>query len=174
MREDASPHAPGDRPLPGLNRRDTLRIAIAGATAGLVTPGPLASPRAARKAANRVLGAGAGIGGLCCAYELMERGHDVTVLEASGRPGGHVNTIHVPLPDGLYADVGAEHFTRPGYDQYWKYVEKFGLPAVPYPRRIDMLRRIDGAWYTEAQLQEPKVLRSFGFHPREIDFITRR
>ena len=77
--------------------------------------------------------AGAGIGGLCCAYELMERGHEVTVLEASGRPGGHVKTVHDPLPDGLYADVGAEHFTRPGYDQYWKYVEKFGLPAVPYP-----------------------------------------
>jgi len=38
------------------------------------------------------------------------------VLEASGRPGGHVRTIHDPLPDGLYADVGAEHFTRPGYD----------------------------------------------------------
>ena len=118
--------------------------------------------------------AGGGIGGLCCAYELMERGHDVTVLEASGRPGGHVKTIHDPLPDGLYADVGAEHFTRPGYEQYWKYVEKFGLPAVPYPRRIDMLRRIDGAWYTEAQLQEPKVLRSFGFNAREVDFIARR
>ena len=118
--------------------------------------------------------AGGGIGGLCCAYELMERGHDVTLLEASGRPGGHVKTIHDPLPDGLYADVGAEHFTRPGYEQYWKYVEKFGLPAVPYPRRIDMLRRIDGAWYTEAQLQETKVLRSFGFNAREIDFIARR
>ena len=104
----------------------------------------------------------------------MERGHEVTVLEASGRPGGHVKTIHDPLPDGLYADVGAEHFTRPGYEQYWKYVEKFGLPAVPYPRRIQMLRRIDGVWYTEAQLQDPKVLRSFGFNAKEVDFIARR
>ena len=127
---------------------------------------PRVSPRriarvgpAGTRPAKRVIVAGAGIGGLCCAYELMERGHDVTVLEASGRPGGHVKTIHDPLPDGLYADVGAEHFTRPGYEQYWKYVEKFGLPAVPYPRRVDMLRRIDGTWYTEAQLQDPKVLR---------------
>src|SRR5262249_6180949 len=83
---------------------------------------------------------------------------------ASGRPGGHVRTIRDPLPDGLYADVGAEHFTRPRYDQCWKYVEKFGLPFVPYPRRIAMYRRIDGAWYTEAQLQDPKVLRAFGFN----------
>jgi monoamine oxidase len=166
--------APLARPLPGLNRRETLRLAIAGAASGLVAPGPLAAARPAWKPAKRVIVAGGGIGGLCCAYELMERGHDVTVLEASGRPGGHVRTVHDPLPDGLYADVGAEHFTRPGYDQYWKYVEKFGLPAVPYPRRIDMLRRIDGTWYTEAQLQEPKVLRSFGFNPREVDFIVRR
>lgn len=104
----------------------------------------------------------------------MERGHDVTVLEASGRPGGHVKTIHDPLPDGLYADVGAEHFTRPGYDQFWKYVEKFQLPALAYPRRVDMLRRIDGAWYTEEQLQDPTVLRRLGFNQREIDFIVQR
>ena len=91
------------------------------------------SPRSSRHGGRpkRVIVAGGGIGGLCCAYELMERGHDVTVLEASGRPGGHVKTIHDPLPDGLYADVGAEHFTRPGYEQYWKYVEKFGLPVRP-------------------------------------------
>ena len=55
----------------------------------------------------------------------MERDHEVTVLEASRRVGGHVKTIREPLPDGLYADVGAEHFTKPGYTMYWKYVEKF-------------------------------------------------
>jgi monoamine oxidase len=128
----------------------------------------------ARKPARRILVAGGGIGGLCCAFELTERGHDVTVLEASGRPGGHVKTIHDPLPDGLYADVGAEHFTKPGYDQYWKYVEKFKLPALPYPRRINMLRRIDGKWYSEEQLQDPKVLQAFGFNQKEVDFIAKR
>src|SRR5438477_6682333 len=69
---------------------------------------------------KRIIVAGGGIGGLCCAFELTERGHDVTVLEAAGRPGGHVRSIRDPLPDGLYADLGAEHFTRPGYHQYWK------------------------------------------------------
>src|SRR5262249_410493 len=108
------------------------------------------------------------------AFESMGRGRDVTVLEASGRAGGHVRTMHDPLPDGLYADVGAEHFTRPGYEQYWKYVEKFQLPAVPYPRRINMLRRIDGTWYTEEQLQQPRVLQTFGFNQKEIEFLLRR
>src|SRR5206468_10416053 len=152
-----------------ITRRDALKRlstvpVLAGASA-LLSPSVLAAEQAefapTPRRAKKVIVAGGGIGGLCAAYELMKLGHDVTVLEASGRPGGHVRTIHDPLPDGLYADVGAEHFTRPGYEQYWKYVKKFGLPAVPYPRRVEMLRRIDGVWYTEAQLREPKVPRSF-------------
>ena len=56
---------------------------------------------------------GAGIAGLCCGYELMRRGHEVIVLDASGRHGGHVFTVRDRLSDGLYADGGAEHITRP-------------------------------------------------------------
>ena len=48
--------------------------------------------------------AGGGIGGLCCAVELMERGQEVTLLETAGHAGGHVRTIHDPLANGLYAD----------------------------------------------------------------------
>ena len=83
---------------------------------------------------KRIIIAGGGIGGLCCAFELMERGHEVTVLEASRRTGGHVKTLREGLPDGLYADVGAEHFTNPGYTQYRKYVEKFDLPYGDMPK----------------------------------------
>src|SRR4051794_25719653 len=169
---------PGPRPaLPSPNqwsRREALHLAGTSVLGGLLLQHAAAAEPPARKPAKRILIAGAGIGGLCCAYELMERGHDVTVLEASGRPGGHVRTIHDPLPDGLYADVGAEHFTRPGYDQYWKYVDKFQLPVLAYPRRRNMLRRIDGTWYTEEQLQDPAVLQKFGFNRREVEFIARR
>lgn len=170
MRDDALSRPQADRTLVEMTRRDAFRMAAA----AVATANAPALAAQARRSTKRVIVAGAGIGGLCCAYELMERGHDVTVLEASGRPGGHVKTIHDPLPDGLYADVGAEHFTRPGYDQYWKYVEKFGLTALPYPRRIAMYRRIDGVWYTEEQLQDPEVLKRFGFNAREVEFITRR
>lgn len=36
---------------------------------------------------------GAGPAGLACAYELAQRGYDVTVLEARNRVGGHVFTV---------------------------------------------------------------------------------
>lgn len=144
-------------------------LAMAGSSALLGAADAAGSGPARPK---RVVIVGGGIGGLCCAYELMERGHDVTLLEASRRTGGHVKTIRDPLPDGLYADVGAEHFTRPGYDQYWKYVRRFDLPVLPWARRQNMYRRIDGRWFTEAELARPDVLRGFGFNRREIDHIT--
>lgn len=155
------------------SRRDALKIMGGTALAALTQRAILRADDAPVKR-KRVIVTGGGIGGLCCAFELMERGHDVTLLEASGRAGGHVKTIRDPLPDGLYADVGAEHFTKPGYDQFWKYVEKFQLPALAYPRRLNMLRRIDGVWYTEEQLQDPAVLMKFGFAPHEIDFIVQK
>jgi monoamine oxidase len=133
-------------------------------------PGQAPSPTGR---ARRVIVAGGGIGGLCCAYELVKRGHDVTVLEAAGRTGGHVRTLRDPLADGLYVDGGAEHFTRPGYELFWGHVKEFGLEALAYPRRENMLRLIDGRLFTEEMLADPKVLAGFAFNQREIDFLAR-
>lgn len=160
-------------PESALSRREAIKLVGSTALAGMMATHSSAFEKPAAKRSKRVLVAGAGIGGLCCAHELMERGHDVTVLEASGRTGGHVKTIRDPLPDGLYADVGAEHFVKPGYTEFWRYVEKFKLPFMAYPRRINMLRRIDGKWHTEEQLQDPKILQSFGFNQREVDFLAK-
>ena len=68
---------------------------------------------------KKIIVGGAGISGLCCAYELMKQGHDVTVLEANGRYGGHVFTGRDGLSDGLYADFGADHITKPGYEKFF-------------------------------------------------------
>lgn len=169
--------------MSGINRRDLLKVAANTIGMGLSavefnwgsvpddTP-----PRQRRKARTprKVIVGGGGIGGLCCAYELMMRGHDVVLLEASGHTGGHVKTLHDPFADSLYADVGAEHFTKPGYDLYWGYVREFNLTPLYYPHHEQEIRFIKGTRYTEDQLANPKVLAGFGFNQREIDFLGRR
>src|SRR4029453_16681593 len=83
-----------------------------------------------RGAAQRVIVLGAGLGGLCSAYELQSQGHIVTVLEAQMRPGGRVHTLREPFAPGLYTEAGAE--TIPGvHDLTQHYARTFGLKLVP-------------------------------------------
>ncbi len=156
--------------LTNIDRRDLLKLA-GGAFVSSLAARPI-PPQTRRP--KKIVIAGAGIAGLCCGYELLRRGHEVVVLEAAGRAGGHVRTIHDPLADGLYADVGAEHFYKPGYDVYWRYLEEFNLPIVAYPRRDHMIRVIEGRVYTEEDLQSQSILIQLGFNQREINFLKDR
>jgi len=149
-----------------MNRRTAVQI-IASAPA-------LSSAIASTQSSNKkVIVAGAGIAGLCCAYELVKRRFEVVVLEASGRSGGHILTIHDRLADGLYADAGAEHFYRPGYDQLWSYIDELHLPVIAYPRRRHLLRAIHGRLYSPEELSTAAMLTRLGYNQREIDYIRK-
>ncbi|MGH7945438.1 MAG: flavin monoamine oxidase family protein [Opitutaceae bacterium] len=148
-----------------MSRRQALKLAGA-AVAGLMVPKSFGAVRPAKK----VIVAGAGITGLCCAYELMRRGHDATVLEASDRTGGHVLTAF--FQDGLYADLGAEQCTAPGYELYRGYVKEFGLELLPFRRHDNLLTFIEKKPYTAEMLADRKVLGEFGFNGREVDYIA--
>jgi len=154
-----------------LSRRDALRLsgtAVAAMAGGILQPSLAAQNSGAKK---NVVVIGAGISGLSCAYELSKRGHNVMVLEATGRPGGHVRTVHDAFADGLYADIGAEHFYYPGYTQYWRYLHEFGLTAIPYDRRKNLVRFLRGERFSDQDLQRPAVLSKLGFNQREVDFL---
>jgi monoamine oxidase len=130
---------------------------------------------------KKVIIGGAGITGLCCGYELMKAGIDVTILEAAGRYSGHVFTGRDGLSDGLYADFGADHITKPGYERFFAYAEQFNLPVVPYPNaegswlpyNDDDLRMIGGKFYTNKMLADPQTLTGFGFNTREVEFLSK-
>lgn len=157
-----------------LQRREFIKnTAIAGLGTSLLGNEILFEKKPQKKSSKKIIVAGAGIGGLCCAYELMKKGHDVVVLEASGRHGGHVFTVHDGLSDGLYGDFGAEHITKPGYEKYWEYTKELNITVLPYPRRKNIMRRIDGKFYTEEMLADPSVLRKFGFNEKEINYLSK-
>jgi monoamine oxidase len=82
--------------------------------------------------------------------------------------------LHDPFADGLYADLGAEHFYYPGYTEYWRYVKEFNLTPIPYPRRDNMVRFLRGERYTEEELHSRKILGKLGFNQAEINFLSQR
>src|SRR5689334_6501040 len=79
---------------------------------------------------QRVLVIGAGLAGLCAAFELQRLGHTVTVLEAQTRPGGRVRTVREAYAPGVYTEAGAESI--PGVHEITQhYARELGLRLVP-------------------------------------------
>lgn len=104
----------------GLSRRTLL---------GSIAAAPLSAffqaqvePLARNGPPQRIVVLGAGLAGLCAAWELKRQGHQVVVLEAQSRPGGRVQTLRDGLAPGLHVEAGAEtipeahtitlHYTR--------------------------------------------------------------
>ena len=178
--------------MAGLKRRTFIRNSVIAGIGASIAPHILQAKNVKENAAKKikklsaaepkkVIVAGAGITGLCCGYELMKLGHDVTILEASGRFGGHVYTGRDGLSDGLYADYGADHITKPGYEKFFEYCKEFDLPVIPYPHAegseaapdSHTLKMIDGKFYTTEMLADPAVLRPFGFNEKEVAFLSK-
>ena len=110
---------------------------------------------------------------MCCAYELMERGHDVTVLEASGRNRRACEDDTRSLARWAVCRRRRRALHQTGLRPILE-VRREVQPlrvAISGARR-NMLRRIDDKWFTEEQLQDREVLKGFGFNAREIDYIV--
>ena len=121
----------GDRPRIAVPRREFLRrlLALGGAGAAQAAlPALAATPDPKRPLSIIVVGAG--LAGLVSAFELEQRGHRVTVLEADATHiGGRVRTMR--FADGRYGEAGAMRIpTR--HDLTRRYLRQFGVPIRPF------------------------------------------
>ena len=117
----------------GFSRRDFLRrggaAAVSAATMsslGFITTGCANNKDETPAGAGlRVVIIGAGFAGLACADQLKRRGAEVTVLEASDRPGGRVFTDRQFIP-GKNVELGGE-FIGSNHPTWLAYVKKYKL-----------------------------------------------
>jgi monoamine oxidase len=78
---------------------------------------------------QKVIVVGGGLAGLSCALELLERGADVTVLEARTRLGGRVISYRDIVP-GKVVEGGAE-FIGANHPTWLEYADRFNLELIP-------------------------------------------
>jgi monoamine oxidase len=120
----------------GFTRRELLKRAALSLPALAALPrlsfGAETPPRQPAGPPRKVIVVGAGLAGLAAAWELVQKGHDVTVLEARHRAGGRVYTLR-DFADGLYAEAGAITFSD-GYRHLMRYAETFKLATAPVQR----------------------------------------
>ncbi|HEX8890032.1 MAG TPA: FAD-dependent oxidoreductase [Pyrinomonadaceae bacterium] len=124
-----------------MRRREFLRQSLAAAAAipasrirfRSVVHENLQRAGARRK---RIVIVGAGLAGMAAAYQLMESGHDITILEARTRAGGRVHTLREPFADGLHAEAGAM-FIPDSHDLTMHYIKLFRiqLNMIPHQSR---------------------------------------
>ncbi|MCK6521765.1 FAD-dependent oxidoreductase [Myxococcota bacterium] len=79
---------------------------------------------------------GAGAAGLVSAW-LLQDAHDVVLVEAGSRPGGHAETAQVEVDGGvLDVELGPQFFFREGYGGLHALLNRLGL--APTLQRISM------------------------------------
>jgi monoamine oxidase len=123
-----------------LDRRTFLKLVS-------MASGAMALGNAPRLSGKKVVVLGAGLAGLAAAWNLLQQGYDVLVLEAKGRPGGRVRTVRAPFRNGGYAEAGAVRIPSQ-HEWTLKYIRLMGLESklVPYEQDIG-----DHLWYLQGR-----------------------
>jgi monoamine oxidase len=127
---------PTENPMLSLSRREFLRrsaILTSAAAASTLLRQTQAMQAAAKPLDIVILGAG--LSGLVCAYELEQRGHHITLLEADQRHiGGRARTVR--FADGLYGEAGAMRIPTK-HDVTRHYIKLFGLTLRKFVQSND-------------------------------------
>ncbi len=118
------------RRVSAMQRREFLRLTTA-AGAGLLLSSKLhALEPLGRDSRGRVVVIGAGLAGLACAFELLEAGYDVVVLEAGDRVGGRVLSFNAANGNAFIRGrniEGGGELIGSNHPVWLRYAERFGL-----------------------------------------------
>lgn len=96
---------------------------------------------------------GAGIAGLACATELLRKGVNAHVYEASSRVGGRISTLRGFFP-GQVAERGGE-FINPSHHVMLGYARELGLELEEYAAQPGQVAYdLGGRRYSEVELAE--------------------
>lgn len=128
---------------------------VAATIRALAGPSPVSPVTTAATARRRVIVLGGGIGGLTAAHELVARGFEVDVYEASAEIGGKAKSQGVPGTGvGGRPDLPGEHGFRFFPSFYRHVIDTMSRIPVPEGTVADRIRRSDEigmaeehAWY---------------------------
>ncbi|MGR8935157.1 MAG: FAD-dependent oxidoreductase [Gammaproteobacteria bacterium] len=114
-----------------VSRRQFLQqMGLTLGAAAFLSPAEVLSGTANAASPQHIVIVGAGMAGLSAAYELEQRGHRVTILEADAKHvGGRVRTWR--HPDGHYGELGAMRIPLQ-HTLTRHYAQLFGLTLRPF------------------------------------------
>jgi monoamine oxidase len=117
-------------PLARSERREFVRQMLAAGLAGAAVCRPCQGAVGSKKS---IIIVGAGFSGLACGYELVQAGHEVTLIEARSRVGGRVFSSnaqnHTEFVAGKNIEYGAE-LIGSNHPLWMHYAEHFDLELL--------------------------------------------
>ncbi|MBK9383607.1 MAG: FAD-dependent oxidoreductase [Planctomycetes bacterium] len=119
----------------------------------------------------RIAIVGSGVAGLAVAWHLRAT-HDITLLESSATPGGHVHTVQVDDPLGpLAVDMGFIVFNRRTYPGFCAWLAELGIEARPSTMSFSVRDDASGREWNGGSLGGLFVQRSHLLSPRFLGFV---
>lgn len=118
---------------------------------------------------------GAGISGIYAAHHLAPQ-HDVTLYEANCYLGGHTDTHHVTIDDGVFTvDTGFIVFNRSNYPLFSAFIDELEVTCQPSDMSFSVCDRNSGLEYNATNFAGLIARRSNlvrpGFYRMLIDII---